>query len=181
MDDRLALLNFLAKHGEIKGLILELCHKSINHRKAQHDQANLINGKITKWANDIEQFLDNYSPESSPLAKSHQTILTVLKHECIIALDRPLLTSPADPSYDNGLQSCISASRAIIKCLSAPSSKVEIEGARLALLWPSMTWAVWMSAFVMLFAAIKQEVPKPAAIRYVNKSQIQMPFLRTES
>lgn len=154
------MVNMLGRHAEIKGRILELCHKSINYRKTEHDQANVINGSIIKWANDTEQFLDNYTTDTQPLSSAHQIVLTVLKHECIIALERPLLTGPNDPKYNNAMASCISSARSIVKSLS-----MDDPNARLALLWPSMTWAVWMSAFVMLFAAIKKEIPKPSAIR----------------
>ncbi|WPG99819.1 Hypothetical protein R9X50_00263800 [Acrodontium crateriforme] len=165
LDDRLAMLNLLGRHAEIKGQILELCHKSINHRKAEHDQANVINGSIIKWSNDIEQFLDNYATDSQPLSPAHQIVLTVLKHECIIALERPLLTGPNDPRYNNAIASCVSSARSIIKSLS-----MDDWNARLALLWPSMTWAVWMSAFVMLFAAIKEEITRSSAIRCADQS-----------
>ncbi|RQM04953.1 hypothetical protein DH86_00003880, partial [Scytalidium sp. 3C] len=39
-----------------------------------------------------------------------------------------------------------------------------------ALFWPSFTWAVWMSAFIMLYAANEDQVSQDAATRLADKS-----------
>lgn len=177
MDDRLALLQFLVRHAEVKGLTMELCNKSIKHRQGDPDAATRIIAKLNKLENDIESLLDVTTASLPAISAYQQTILAVLRHECTISLNRPLLATAKDtPDYKAALQSCISAARSIINILATylsrasqmaaapgPSSQATIT----PLLWPSFTWAVWQSAFIVVYAAIEGQLPKSSASRYV--------------
>lgn len=162
------LPDFLARHGEIVGLVMELRNKSISYRQADTEQATRCSTKIAKWSNDVDGFLD--SEEAYALSDFHHTVLTVLKGESIIALNRPLLATKVKPDYDAALHACISAARSIIATLhryllkiSSTVSEGRDEVTPLA--WPSFTWSVWMSAFIALYAALEDEMQRSVAAR----------------
>lgn len=131
--------------------------------------------KLNKLENDIESLLDVPPAMSPAISAYQQTILAVLRHECTISLNRPLLATAKDtPDYKAALQSCISAARSIISTLStylsnasriASSSGPSSQATITPLLWPSFTWAVWQSAFIVVYAAIEGQLPKPSASR----------------
>lgn len=177
VDGRLALLQYLVRHAEIKGMIVELCNKALSHRQTDPDAATSIIAKINKWWNDIESFLDVSEHTANMLGDCHRTTLLVLRHECTIALNRPLLAMPKETAdYKSALQSCINAARTIISTLhwSIAGGRPASRGGGVlgpskagTLLWPSFTWAVWQSAFIVLYAAIELELPRVNADRYV--------------
>nr|OQO13852.1 hypothetical protein B0A51_17456 [Rachicladosporium sp. CCFEE 5018] len=179
-DDRLALLSLLARHAEIRGLIMELCNKSISHRQTDVEATTSIVAKMRKWQNDLETFLEETSHSPAACASQHRTMLTVLRHECTISLNRPLLALPKDTSdYKAALQSCISAARSIIALLyddlkgataMHPPSNGYSTLTTHALLWPSLTWATWQSAFIILYAAVEGELPKDSAMKLADHS-----------
>ena len=178
MDQRLALLQFLVRYAEVKGLIMELCNKSIKHRQGDPDAATRIVAKLNKLENDLESLLDTSANASPAISAYQQTILAVLRHECTISLNRPLLATAKDtPDYKAALQSCISAARSIITTLAtylsnaaqlASTPGLQSQTAITPLLWPSFTWAIWQSAFIVVYAAIEGQLPKPSASRYVK-------------
>jgi hypothetical protein len=176
VDGRLDLLGFLARHAEIRGSISELRNKSVSHRQTEIDQAVVVDAELTKWWNEVDEYLESNSSGSLLINRYHQVTLVVLRHESIIALNKyTLATSKKSSAYDAALQNCISASRSIISTLYKVvenSINLELSGARevpenSGLLWPSFTWAVWMSAFLMIYAANEDQVPQDVALRYV--------------
>ncbi|KAK5999454.1 hypothetical protein QM012_005455 [Aureobasidium pullulans] len=176
MDDRLRTLDFLTKHASIKGQIVELRNKSIHQRTANRDLAMLIGARIDKWANDLQYVLDAAKHnEPGRLGTLHEVVLLISQHELIISLNRPLLALKKDtPEYMAALQACIRASNAIISALHKYLFHRQIqrtEGSSTApLLWPSLTWCVWMSAFIVLHAAIEGEMPKHIARHLADNS-----------
>ncbi|CAD0092389.1 unnamed protein product [Aureobasidium mustum] len=176
MDDRLRTLNFLTKHASIKGQIVELRNKSIHLRTANRDLATLIGARIDKWANDLQYVLDAAeNNEPGRFGTLHEVVLLVSQHELIISLNRPLLAlEKHTPEYMAALQTCIRASNIIISSLykylfyrliqrsDGPSTA--------PLLWPSLTWCVWMSSFIVLHAAIEGEMPKHVARNLADNS-----------
>ncbi|THW46926.1 hypothetical protein D6D21_03657 [Aureobasidium pullulans] len=176
MDDRLRVLNFLTRHASIKGQIMELRNKSVHQRTANRDQATLISARIDKWANDLQYTLETSEHgETGDVNKLHQAILLVLQHESAISLNRPLLALERHTSeYMAALQTCIRASRSTITILHGylkNTTMQDISSSTPApLLWPSLTWCVWMSAFIVLHAAIEGEMPKPVARRLADQS-----------
>ncbi|KAG9694178.1 hypothetical protein KCU95_g5895, partial [Aureobasidium melanogenum] len=176
MDDRLRTLNFLVKHASIKGQIVELRNKSIHQRTVNHDLATLIGARIGKWVNDLQYMLDAAEHnEPGRFGTLHEVVLLVSQHELIISLNRPLLAlEKHTPEYMAALQTCIRASDTIITSLFKYLSFRQIqrgEGPSAApLLWPSLTWCVWMSSFIVLHAAIEGEMPKHIARNLADNS-----------
>ncbi|KAG9606072.1 hypothetical protein KCU77_g453, partial [Aureobasidium melanogenum] len=176
MDDRLRTLDFLIKHASIKGQIVELRNKSIHQRTANRDLATLIGARIGKWANDLQYMLDAAEHnEPGRFGTLHEVVLLVSQHELIISLHRPLLAlEKHTPEYMAALQTCIRASDTIISALYKYLFYRRIqrtEGSSTApLLWPSLTWCVWMSSFIVLHAAIEGEMPKHIARNLADNS-----------
>jgi len=138
---------------------MELRNKSIQHSQRETDQAVAITAKLAQWWNDIEEFSDFESPVMSAY---HRTILIVLHHESIISLNRPILAlSTTGPAYHAALQHCIGSSRSIISTLHeaiTPGRNGSEQHVALSLLWPSFTWAVWMSTFILFHAVNSNHV-----------------------
>lgn len=154
-DKRLQMLDLLARHAKMRGEIIELRNKSLHYVQKDPDQATSITARLARWWNEIEELID--MDDDSGLTKYNFAILTLLKHESIISLNRPsLAASHQDASYDAALQLCIGSSRAIIttlfRCIKARNgSEHGLEA--ITLLWPSCTWAVWISTFILFYAA----------------------------
>lgn len=121
----------------------------------------------------MDEYLELSSSGTLPISRYHQVTLVVLRHESIIALNKyTVATSKKGSVYDAALQNCISAARCIISTLhkALGGQNINITGAQEALetcglLWPSFTWAVWMSAFIMIYAAKEGQVPQNVATR----------------
>lgn len=97
--------------------------------------------------------IEDESSNRSALNPLHRLLLDVMKDESIIALNRPLLTEPkGSDGYESALQACLSSSRSIIKALAS-----HVEGT--PLIWPSFTWAAWMSGFIILYATVEGHIP----------------------
>lgn len=180
VDGRLRILTLLSKHAQIKGLIMELRNKSVAQRADSLERAMTINAKLTQWWNNVEDSIEQADIQDMPFTTLHKAVFKVLKHESIIALNRPLLTaSKKTASYAGALHTCIAASKSIITVLhslvapineSATTSPGQSMKLFLPMFWPSFTWAVWMSAFIMLYAAMENQVETPIAIRYTDRS-----------
>ncbi|CAD0111457.1 unnamed protein product [Aureobasidium uvarum] len=176
MDDRLRTLSFLTKHASIKGQIVELRNKSIHQRTGNRDLATLIGSRIGKWANDLQYILDAADhDEPGRFSTLQEVVLLVSQHELVISLNRPLLAlEKHTPEYMAALQTCIRASDTIITTLHKYVFFRLVqrgEGPSTApLLWPSLTWCVWMSAFIVLHAAIEGEMPRHIARNLADNS-----------
>jgi hypothetical protein len=182
--ERLQLLTLLAKHARIRGLILELRNKSVQQRQDTADKTAVVQIELARWANEIqdveeeeEEELDAVEESDKPghrakLSPSHRLMLLVLKHESTICLNRPALASePSLPSYSSAFQSCISAAKSICSIFNRHKRKYKLangeSGKRLGLplFWPSFTWSIWISAFVLLHATFENQVPLSRAMR----------------
>ncbi|KAH7317682.1 fungal-specific transcription factor domain-containing protein [Rhexocercosporidium sp. MPI-PUGE-AT-0058] len=173
-DPRLLLLPaFLARHGYIKGLILELRHKSVLHRTTDQDEATHVDSEISKWWNEAQDLLDPHYMESeestrepnsqrnvSSLKESHKLLLIVQKHESTILLNRPVITSAPNSSlFASAMQKCIGASKQIVakvyQHLQAGMDEAGSRDGRVLnpLCWPGFTWCIWMSGLILVYAA----------------------------
>jgi hypothetical protein len=176
MDARLQLLTFLTKNARIRGSIIELRNKNVRSRDPNTDAAVMINTRLKSWWNEVSDALDHDTLDTEPtptpndvpssaqphISHLHQSILQVLRHECTITLNRPLLASPKDSAaYASGLQSCITAAKAILATLHALEAP---------LFWPSLTWATWMSSFIVIFAAWEGNIAAPVALRLTARA-----------
>ncbi|KFX88562.1 hypothetical protein O988_08979 [Pseudogymnoascus sp. VKM F-3808] len=176
-DGRLDLLGFLAKHAEIRGSITELRNKSILHKQTDPDDAIVIDAKLSQWWNEVDEYLELSSSGTQPISRYHQVTLVVLRHESIIALNKYTVATSKGSVYDAALQNCISAARCIISTLHkalGPQNIGFVESQEApetcGLLWPSFTWAVWMSAFIMIYAAKDGQAPQNVATRLVDRA-----------
>jgi hypothetical protein len=172
-DHRLRLLNYLAKFASLRGRIIELRNKSIIHREDSMDATQALHGELTHWWNNVyddvyplgDDDADTIVP--SPIAPFHRTLLIALRHEAIISLNRPLLAAEAaSPEYRTALQICIESSRSLITTLR--QFLAETSGSSTPLIWPSFTWAVWMSCLILIYAAWEGEFPASSASRYAR-------------
>lgn len=176
MDVRLKTLNFLARHASMKGQIMELRNKSIHQRTTNRDLATLIGAKIDKFGNDIQYVIDAFERDDlDRFTILHETVLLVSQHELIISLNRPLLAlEKHTPEYAAALQTCIRASRAVIailhQYLHTQTIRRSPSTCGIPLLWPSLTWCVWISSFIVLHAALEGEMPKCVARRLADDS-----------
>ncbi|KKY20864.1 putative c6 transcription factor [Phaeomoniella chlamydospora] len=174
-DQRLHLLDFLTRHAEIRGQIMELRNKSISHSQADNDRAVAIDAEISKWWNEVDEWLDSHNSSSLFVTSSHKTALAILRYESIIALKRPILATPSQNSaYRAALQDCVNASRSVISILHKALKRITLSELgcdassiqhAIPLNWPSYTWVVWMSAFMIIHAANEREFPAELAIR----------------
>ncbi|OAG11281.1 uncharacterized protein CC84DRAFT_1079410 [Paraphaeosphaeria sporulosa] len=172
VDGRLRLLEFLSRHCHIRGDIMEFKHKSIQHAQRETDQAMVITSKLVKLANDVDEFIDfdeNHPPTLSPF---HSTLLKILHHESVVSLNRPIIASNSSGStYEAALQQCIGSARAIITSLHDAIATTPLrEQASFTLFWPSFTWAVWMSTFILFHAAYTKHVSTAMVSRLADKS-----------
>lgn len=186
-DTRLAfaLPAFLAKHGRIKGLILELRNKSILHSNFDPDEQIRIDSEISRWWNAAQDLVDPVALEMdvsaanrqnkppTHLKSSHKLLLVVQKHESIILLNRPVITSGHNtPAFAAAIQKCIGASKAIItnvyRHIVSSEGNKETSQSRIPspLVWPGFVWMVWQSGLILLYAASEEYYATDVAQRY---------------
>ena len=174
-DNRLRLLTLLAQHAEIKGLIMELRNKRVAQREESLDRAIHINTRITQWWNKVEDSIEQAEIQKQPLQNVHIIILKILKHESRIALNRPLLALPKQTtSYTAALHTCVAAAKSVISLLHTSLATESPQTMRVKhghplqvspMFWPSLTWSVWMSAFIIVYASMENEVDQNVVIR----------------
>lgn len=183
---QLQVLTLLSKHAQLRGMILELRHKSLHVRRDTTERALSVQSKLSGWANLVHELamvdeIDDEGPaqdrntahENSSIAPLYTTLMSILQHESTIALNRPLLAKkPATSASQAALHACIHASRAIIETLddrqfSSRNMDTDGVGATQAVMtWPLMTWSVWMACFILAFAALEGVTSTSSAQRY---------------
>lgn len=178
-DDRLSLIEFLARHASIRGSIMENRIKSsLRDEYNSTDKIMEVEAEHTRWWNTVDEYLSDDDGTRS-IIKAHQVTLIVLRFESVLALHRSVLaTSKKNSTYNAALQRCISASRSVINTLhKAIKGFGAFDGSpgqhgyeHLPLLWPSFTWAVWMSVFIIVFAASEGQFARDTALRLADRS-----------
>lgn len=171
-DHRLRLLCHLAKFARIRGLILELRNKSILHSHAGALEASHVNGELSQWWNEVyddvnptEDSTEAESEANTTLAPYHRLLLMILRHEAIIAMNRPLLAAEKpNPEYKHALQTCIASSRSLLAALR----KYMCSGSDAPLTWPSFTWTTWMACLILMYASWEGELPVATALKYAK-------------
>ncbi|KAL3419265.1 fungal specific transcription factor domain-containing protein [Phlyctema vagabunda] len=181
VETHLLLPTFLAKHGKIKGLILELRNKSVLHSRTDPDEVSIIDAEISKWWNEAQELLDplgqegdsswndDSQPQGTPqthgrlprsLRSSHKLFLLVQKHESVILLSRPVITSGYNTTaFAAAMHKCIGASKAIImnvyRHILADTQTISgsIQKDHNPLVWPGFVWLIWQSGLILLYAA----------------------------
>ncbi|KFA56658.1 hypothetical protein S40293_06233 [Stachybotrys chartarum IBT 40293] len=179
---RLRLLTLVVKHARIRGLILELRSKSILQRQDTTERTAYVQTELAKWANEIQDIVEeddgdlDHDPSVSSYPKispSHRLMLRTLKYESMISLNRPGLAAESlDVSYSSAFQACISAAKSICTHMKRHVNHHrlddELGAGRLSipLLWPSFTWTVWISTFVLIHAAFEKQTSMRSAVRH---------------
>jgi hypothetical protein len=164
-------------------MILELRNKSIRHRQDNVDKAMLIHAELGKWWNELQDAIDIYPGEeyqeeeeeederSTKMQEVHRLLLQVSMQESIISLNRPLLVSDKTRSaYSAALHDCIGASQKVISILrrslhSSIKPSSDHDKSPILLVWPSLTWAIWMSCFILIYATNEGHYPVRSALR----------------
>jgi hypothetical protein len=124
-----------------------------------------INTKLTRWWNEVEDYLEQNESHRPSMSDFHQLILSVLRHESILASNRSVLAgAKSNITYDEALHNCIASARGALNMLH---KAISTQGLSVPLLWPSFTWAAWISAFLLLHAAEEGQVPQGVANKYV--------------
>lgn len=163
-------------------MILELRHKSLHVRQDTLDRSLHVQSKLTRWTNDVHDALntDHTDDEDQPghagqpdderTATLYHSLLLVLQHESTIALNRPLLAkTPRTSASQAALEACIGASRAILDTIgnqqlihASDTSSASV------MVWPLLTWSVWMSCFILSYAALEGVTSVSSALRFVE-------------
>ncbi|KAM0268891.1 hypothetical protein ACHAQH_009883, partial [Verticillium albo-atrum] len=182
-DNRLQLLTYLAKHARIRGLVLELRNKSISSRDDTPTHESYVQAEMARWSNEIHDALedeasDGEQPEEgnteTTLSPGHRVFLLLLKFESKISLNRPMMASdPSSGSHCAGLQNCIFAARSILIALKKHQARYKFNGTdgntlSEPILWPTITWAIWISSFILIYAASERQLPLSSALRHVE-------------
>lgn len=141
-------------------------------------QALSIETEHAKWWTMVDEHLSDHALTQS-ISKPHQVTLMVLRFETILALHRSILGNPKhDTVFNAALQRCITASRSIINTLhKALKGFGAFDGSpgqngyeSTPLLWPSFTWAIWMSTFIVMFAATEGQLSHKIAFGLADRS-----------
>ncbi|KAI0432240.1 fungal-specific transcription factor domain-containing protein [Xylaria sp. FL1042] len=189
--EKLQLLVMLSKHAKLRGMILELRNKSIRFRREDSGRALRVQAELKRWTNEIYDLTSTNptsrnSPAENPsgdnssdtsddyIHPSHKILLVTLQHELILSLYRPLLAADLEtPSSQAAFQECINASRTIIDTAADNPKSLRAKESNLKdghLLWPSLTWSIWMSCFVLTYAAMEGITTAASAKRYAKRA-----------
>ena len=154
---------------KLTGRIIEIFHKSINHRFPKHEQIVYLTSDIETWWNDLPSFLtgddsqhhdaDAPSPDGSTPQLSHlSSFFKIAYHRLLLLLSRPRLSlDQTTPEFQYGLQVCIRASRNILAGLKAHKSSGQ------SMFLPGLLSAAWMSGLIIAFACQLGKYPKARA------------------
>ncbi|KAI0904202.1 putative Zn(II)2Cys6 transcription factor [Ustulina deusta] len=170
--------------------LLAMLNKSIRFRREDSERALRVHAELKRWTNEVYDLTSIHpqsqsSPAEDPggrgpdtpegcMHPSHRILLVILQHELILSLYRPLLVSDLGTlSSQAAFQECINASRAIIDTAADNSRDFGGKEPKLKnghLFWPSLTWSIWMSCFVLTYAVIKGITTAVSAKRQVHPS-----------
>lgn len=132
----------------------------------------LVQSELLRWVNDVhERTADRVDIEStglqhtvSPVSRSQRTLLSLMYHESVITLNRPLLASETkSPASQAAFQACVSASRSILDTVIMMGQHDDGPSFSSISVWPLLTWSVWMSCFILTYAALQGETTVPSA------------------
>jgi hypothetical protein len=104
-DDRLYLLEFLARHASVRGSIMESRNKaSLREDYNEADQVLEVDAEYTKWWNAVDEYFSN-DEGTRNIIKAHQVTLIVSRFESVLALHRAVLaTSKKSLAYHAALK-----------------------------------------------------------------------------
>lgn len=154
-----------------------------------------VQSRLLRWSNEVHDIIMGYLTDDEGSAEaeaaippvqddglipeSYKQLLLILQHESTITLNRPLLAKkPMTSAAKAALEACIHASRAIIETVDdqQPSGPWTAENTSLAssalAVWPLLTWSVWMSSFILAYAALEGVTSVSSALRYPSQQRL---------
>jgi Fungal specific transcription factor domain len=167
---REAALICYVQWSRLTGRIIEIFHKSINHRFPKHEQIVYLTSDIETWWNDLPSFLtgdDSHNPDAidtnssdgpRPQLSHLSSFFKIAYHRLLLLLSRPRLSlDQTTPEFQYGLQVCIRASRNILAGLKSHKNAGQ------SMLLPGLLSAAWMSGLIIAFACQLGKYPKARA------------------
>jgi Fungal specific transcription factor domain len=155
---------------KLTGRIIEIFHKSINHRFPKHEQIVDLTLDIETWWNDLPSFLTgddshNHNPVdvpppdgTTPQLGHLSSFFKIAYHRLLLLLSRPRLSlDQTTPEFQYGLQVCIRASRNILAGMKAHKNAGQ------SMFLPGLLSAAWMSGLIIAFACQLGKYPKARA------------------
>ncbi|KAK5211366.1 hypothetical protein LTR41_002826 [Exophiala xenobiotica] len=190
---REAALTAYVQWGKLTGQIIEVFHKSINHRFPKHQQILRLTSDIETWWNDLPGFLTgeadpgqhheaggnngnsnkHTSTDTSflPPQQHLSSFFKILYHRLLLLVNRPRLSlDQSTPEFQHGLQVCIRASRGIVAGLKSHRSHGQ------SMFLPGLLSAVWMSGLIIAFAC---QLGKYAKARALSDMQACLSLLES--
>ncbi|KAJ9604664.1 hypothetical protein H2200_010778 [Cladophialophora chaetospira] len=196
---REAALTAYVQWGKLTGQIIEVFHKSINHRFPKHEQILRLTSDIETWWNDLPGNLSGEyesGPQANPEQADNNTTSTsnghnsksttdsgppsqqhlasffkILYHRLLLLVNRPRLSlDQSTPEFQHGLQVCIRASRGIISGLKSHKKNGQ------SMLLPGLLSAAWMSGLIIAFAC---QLGKYAKARAIGDMQLCLSLLES--
>jgi hypothetical protein len=184
---REAALTAYVQWGKLTGQIIEVFHKSINHRFPKHEQILRLTSDIETWWNDLpgnlsgeyettassdesgENGASNANGHNSKSANSSSgppppqqhlaSFFKILYHRLLLLVNRPRLSlDQSTPEFQHGLQVCIRASRGIIAGLKSHRKHGQ------SMFLPGLLSAAWMSGLIIAFACQLGKYAKARAL-----------------
>ena len=169
---REAALTAYVQYGKLTGRIIEIFHKSINHRFPKDDAIGFLTADIENWWNDLPSTLtgdlnstaisDENDGLDPGLVEQHRMLtpfFTLLYHQLLLLLNRPRLSlDQASAEFQQGLQVCIRASRSTLSALKKHKENKQ------SMFLPGLLSAAWMSGLIIAFACQLGKYPKSRAV-----------------
>ena len=164
-----ALISYV-RWSKLTGRIIEIFHKSINHRFPKHEQIVYLTSDIETWWNELPSSLagddshshsaddDSTSAGSAPQLSHLSSFFKIAYHRLLLLLSRPRLSlDQSTPEFQYGLQVCIRAARNILAGLKAHKTAGQ------SMFLPGLLSAAWMSGLIIAFACQLGKYPKARA------------------
>jgi hypothetical protein len=148
-----ALANHVA-NAKLTGRALEMFHKCITARVAEHNDVLELTSDIHSFWNALPQHLQDLPGPNRQLngnqAKRNNHLglfFTIIYQQLILLINRPFLSlEPSSVTFRSSLQACIGASRTVISTLNEQT----IDGTFVS--WPGTLSVTWMSGLILAFA-----------------------------
>lgn len=156
---REAALTAFVRWGKLTGNIIEIFHKSINHRFPKQEQILYLTSDIESWWNELPGFLTGEdTTDDAPPQQHLSSFFKILYHRLLLLVSRPKLSlDQSTPEFQHGLQVCIRASRNILRGLKSHQEHGQ------SMFLPGLLSAAWMSGLIIAFACQLGKYPKNRA------------------
>ncbi|KAK9458440.1 hypothetical protein V1511DRAFT_43710 [Dipodascopsis uninucleata] len=138
-----------SEYCHLVGETIEIFNKSIHVRHVDNEKVQEIKSRVEFWKNTLHDGLMNRRNDEA-ITFENSCFFSTLYHHLTILIHRPRLSLSMDSSeFKYALQICINSSREVLalmtdQCNSRPDQ---------SLFWPGYLPMVWMSAWIVAYAA----------------------------